>query len=38
MKKEKLKINFLGFNIECENPSLISFAIIAIVLLFLIFV
>lgn len=35
MEKEKMKINFLGFNIECENPSKITVAIVAMVLIFL---
>lgn len=35
MKKEKMKISFLGFNIECENPSKITVAIVAMVLIFL---
>lgn len=35
MQKEKLKINFLGFNIETENPSKTTVVIVAMVLLFL---
>lgn len=35
MQKEKLKINFLGFNIEAENPSKKTVVIVGMVLLFL---
>ena len=35
MRKEKLKIKFLGFNIEAENPSTITVVIVGMVLLFL---
>jgi hypothetical protein len=36
MRKEKLKINFLGFNIETENPGTKTVVIVAMVLLFLV--
>lgn len=35
MKKEKLKINFMGFNIEVENPTKTTVVIVGMVLLFL---
>lgn len=33
--KEKVKINFIGFNIECENPSMRTVVIVAMALIFL---
>jgi hypothetical protein len=35
MRKEKLKISFLGFNIEAEEPSKKTVTIVGMVLLFL---